>query len=269
MKLIAFVTICLAVVGCKKESTSIGSDNPSQFADELGTFTASFPGASPPSKAVSLEWSFQQGQNFSYDYVHSIRNTTDDDDVEVDGLGTINLVPKSDGTADATIAAKLTLKVDGHERIHDAPPMNIHGIQKNGSAEKGENENAALLAILLPLPGKPVTQGEKVTSPFVMPMNGPSGPSTTEGTSTIWLEKYVKCGLASCALLRSEISMPRRKVMDESSFFELTVRGTTVYDLGAKAIHEVKMTAVLNLESELNGMPFSMKQDHYIRVKRR
>ncbi len=105
LKLIAFAAISLAVLGCKKQDAPIGSDNPSQFADELRKFTASFSGVRAPSTAVSLEWDFQQGKNLDYDYVHSLRGTADGEDIHLDGSGTISLEPKADGTADASANA--------------------------------------------------------------------------------------------------------------------------------------------------------------------
>lgn len=175
----------------------------------------------PPAAAPSswkAGWRLAPGASWRYGYLQQIKAEMDGKSAGrakqgMEVRGTLVVSATSDGAADVELTdarSTVTMAMPGQpeQKVEEALPAKKYaGLLTTTSAPK-QPEDPLVYAILA-VPAKPTAVGEKVTQELAMPIDGPEGTLTAEGTATWTLQGFVRCGEHTCAHYAHDVDIGR------------------------------------------------------------
>ena len=188
---------------------------PSVDLGPLGAEAPVWPDATGPAGPVAFKRDFSKPGTWRYAYRQNMTMTMNaEGDVMVNAIqakGTLTVESKRDGTATATMDAHATTHIAGSSGPAVSVPLQ-HTLELGElGANKLDDSQAALLAILVPVPPKPLRVGESFEIPFVMPVQGIPGLTSVTGQMTFRFEGYSKVGARTCARFTSRLAMDEKR----------------------------------------------------------
>lgn len=257
-------------------ATRAGAAKVPQFADRLTPDR--FPEARGPGEARLLRWDFRRPRDIGYQYHQQVEVEDSDAMPSMTAKGRLIIKVGDQQSANLVLedlASTMTMQ-DGSTQTMNAPPMVVQNIQPDGSKQPAEASDAWYLRLIMPLPDRPLALGESTSARFDIPFQANGSLLQTKGTIELTLERYVKVGDHTAALLTTVVSVNDLEVPEEIEgdySFELHGRGLVVFDIEAGVVDLAQVAAAMTMVVDTSPFPgqegpMVMHQEHLIEVTR-
>lgn len=172
-----------------------------------------WPEATGPAGPITFKRDFKKPGSWLYDYRQNVTLTADImGDIRVNAIqakGTLAVESKRDGTAIARLSANLIAQEAGDKSRQQSGPMSMElPLDETGVAHT-KDDQAALVALLLPFPSKPMKVGDTESVRFKLPVSGVPGMAEVEGPLTFKLVGFSKLGTRTCARFDTKLALDK------------------------------------------------------------
>jgi hypothetical protein len=169
-----------------------------------------WPDATGPAGPVTFVRDFKKSGSWHYDYRQNMTMTAavsrSPHVSAMQAKGTLTVDSKRDGTAIARLSADLEAQDVGEvdrQRTH----MSFELTLDEKTIRDTDDSQAAMVALLLPFPAKPMKIGDTDSFPFTLPVTGVSGLASVSGPLTLTLVGYSKLAGRTCARFDTKLAI--------------------------------------------------------------
>jgi hypothetical protein len=190
-----------------------------------------WPDAAGPSSPVAFKRNFKKPGSWLYDYRQNMTMTASVGPAPsvsaVQAKGTLTVESKRDGNAVASLSAEVTSHEVGEPPDHAGPLTMELPLDETGTVDTVDSETA-MVALLLPVPTKPMKIGDTDAVRFRLPITGNLFPmSSVSGPLTFKLVGYSKIGSRTCARFDTSLAIEEKR---GGSHVKMTVAGKVCID---------------------------------------
>lgn len=191
----------------------------------------------PPPRSVAPEgdrhafrWDFSKAGTRSYAFSQTMSNRSllrsSEHTARAEASGFVDIVSSGDGKA-KLVLRDIELRPDGSQQPHSMPTVVIPDVREDGSVAGIGDPRSALMALLMPLPPKPLAIGEVQELPLQVPVNAQGSPLTLQGTAKVRLTGFAQVDGQRCGVLSAVIDISKLEVPKElSGSYQASIKGT-------------------------------------------
>ncbi|MEJ7602380.1 MAG: hypothetical protein WKG01_31085 [Kofleriaceae bacterium] len=184
---------------------------PSIDLGPLGAEPPVWPDATGPAGPVTFAHDFSKPGTWRHTYRQNMTMTANfEGDIMINPIqakGTLTIESQRNRTAKATLDAVARSFGAGSGLPNTSAPLQmVLELPETGSA-KTDDPQAAMLAILMPTPPRPLRVGESFEVPFMVPVTGIPGLTSVTGPMTFKFAGYSQIGTRTCARFTSRLAI--------------------------------------------------------------
>jgi len=208
-----------------------------------------WPDATGQAGPISFERDFKKPGSWHYDYRQNMTMTAalsgSPHVTAMQAKGTLTIDSKQDGTAVARLSAALDAQ-DVGDGDRQRTRMSFELSLDENVVRDTDDSQAAMVALLLPLPAKPMKIGDTDSFPFTLPVSGINGLASVSGPLTLKLVGYSKLAGRTCARFDTQLAI---REQHGTSIVNMTLDGKVCLDPADAAVVASFLAIDMKLET--------------------